>query len=771
LLQPLPFRNPGQLVRMYETERAPGNYPLSGPDFPDWQAQSKLFAGMSRINYARSMNLTGSGAPARVIVQPAESNYFSLLGVQPAMGRLLQPAADEKAAPAREAVLSYATWKSRFGGETAAIGRSITLDGAAYTVVGVAPANFNLDPSVQLWVPLAMTADGLGQRGTHSFMAIGRLKPGVTLAQGQAEIAAIAARLTAKYPHSNNDTGARIFPLRDRLVRDSQRASLLTLLAVVGLVLLIACANLANMLLARALGRQKEISIRLALGASRGRILRQLLTEAVLLALAGAAAGALLAEVAVRAVIGLKAFTLPQFNPIHVDATVLAFTAGMAVSAGLLFGLAPAWQLSRPRLNDQLGGAGALAGGNRKRWLSDGLIVAEVALSLLLVVAAGLFIQSFARLREADIGVQPEGVLTAAITLPQAGYKTPAQVEQFGRSLLDRLQAIPGAAAVALTNTLPLEGQSNGYITLPGQSHEEQALVEWNNVSQGFFASFQIPFLKGSGYTDADLNLYRRVYAAYQDHPGDQASVSGTELPVVVNQAMVQHFFPGLNPIGQRFRRGGFGGWLVIRGVVANVAVDSPGEVPPPQAYFPLVGFDNSFYMVVRSSLPPAGVAASMRRAVAALDPSLPLYGIRSMDQIADASVAGQAFQEWLMTGFAGLALLLAIAGIYGVMAYLVAARTREIGVRMALGASRGSVLRLVLSRGLALAGVGIAAGLVLAILLGKLIASQLYQVRPADPVTLAAAVVVLLAACLLACYLPARRAARVHPADALRTS
>jgi putative ABC transport system permease protein len=769
LLEPLPFRNPSQLVRMYETERAPGNYPLSGPDFPDWKTQSRLFADMTLINYARSMNLTGGGEPARVIVQPAESNYFQLLGVQPALGRMLQPAADE-AAPAREAVLSYSAWKSRFGGETAAVGRSITLDGAAYTVVGVAPASFNLDPSVQLWVPLAMNASGLGQRGNHSFMAIGRLKAGVTVTQGQSEIAAIAARLEKQYPASNTDTGARIFPLRDRLVGASQRASLLTLLWVVGLVLLIACANLANMLLARALGRQKEISIRLALGASRGRILRQLLTESVLLALAGAAGGAVLAELGVRAVLGLKAFTLPQFNPIHVDATVLAFTAGLAVAAGILFGLAPAWQLSRPRINDQLSGAGALAGGHRKRWLSDSLIVAEVALSLLLLVGAGLFIQSFSRLRSSNIGIQPEGVLTAAVNLPEAGYKAP-QVQQFERNLLDRLRAIPGATQVSLTGALPLEGQSNGYITLAGQTTVEQALVEWNEVSEGYFKTFQIPFVHGADYTSADLNAWNRLYTAYAAEHMDMQALNSQTLPVIVNRAMVDHFYPGKDPIGQRFRRGGDGPWLTIKGVVDNVAVNELGEAPFPQAYFPMSGLDNAFHLAVRSSLPPAAIAEAMRNAVSGLDANLPLYDVRSMDQLADASVAGQAFQKWLMTGFAGLALLLAIAGIYGVMAYLVAARTREIGVRVALGASRGSVLSLVLGRGMALAGAGAALGLVLAVLLGRLIASQLYQVQPADPVTLAVGAVVLLAACLLASYIPARRAASVQPSEALRIS
>ncbi|MGH9395173.1 MAG: ABC transporter permease, partial [Terriglobales bacterium] len=349
LLEPLPFAHPEQLVQMYETESAPGSFPLSGPDFPDWKAQSQLFADMTLYNYSRSLNLNGGGQPQRVIAAPAEANFFSLLGVQPALGRTFAPGEDQPGATP-VAVLSHNLWESRLGGDPKAVGQSIQLDGVSCVVIGVMPASFRMQPTVEVWLPLNMRQ--LGTRGNHSYNAIGRLKPGVTLAQAQAEISAIAARLTAEYPHSNNDTGAKLYRLRDRLVRAPQRASLWTLLVVVGLVLLIACANIANLLLARALGRQKEMSIRLALGARRRQIIRQLLTESVLLALAGAGLGAALAWAGVRAVVGLKAFTLPQFNAITVSLPVLAFTIGLALLCGVLFGLAPAWQLSRPRLND-----------------------------------------------------------------------------------------------------------------------------------------------------------------------------------------------------------------------------------------------------------------------------------------------------------------------------------------------------------------------------------------------------------------------------------
>ncbi|MGH9468053.1 MAG: ABC transporter permease [Terriglobales bacterium] len=776
LLQPPPFAHPSQLVQMYETEQAPGAYPLSGPDFPDWQRQNKLFADMALYSYPHTENLTGEGAPQQVNMVPAEANFFQLLGVKPALGRLLDPS-DGAHGASNVVVLNYAFWKSQFGGERSIIGKTIALNGNDETIIGVAPANFELRPDIQLWTPMDMTSGKLGERGNHSYSAIGRLKPGVTLAEAQAEISGIAARLVRQYPDSNADTGAKLFLLRDRLVRAPQRASLLTLLAVVGLVLLIACANLANMLLARALGRQKEISIRLALGARRAHILRQLLTESVLLALIGAALGAVLAWIGVRAVVGLSAFTLPQFNPIQVNLTVLAFTVGLAIVCGILFGLAPALQLSRPQLNEELSGAGALAGaGGRRRWLSDGLIVAEVALSMLLVVAAALFLQSFQRLRNSGLGMNPDHVVIAQINLPVRHYSSFPAIEQFQRTLLTRLRAGPGISDVATSSSTPLQGESNGYIELPGDSAQEKSLVEWVWITPGYLRTMQIPLLRGTRYTQADVSAWDRyagpIFAPFVFGPSAASTPSSstpTSLNVIVNQAMADHFYPGRDPLGQRFRQGTSGPWLVITGVVGNVAINQLGEAPMPAGYFPFDNISNSFYLDVRSSLPLGPLTASMRRVLDSMDSSLPLADVETMNQLADTSVAGQAFQEWLMSGFAALALLLAIAGIYGVMSYLVTARTREIGVRVALGASRASVLALVVGRGLRLALAGIIIGLLAALAAGRLIASQLYQVSPANPLLLAGAAAVLVAACLLACYVPARRAAGIDPARALR--
>jgi len=755
MLAPLPYAHPEQLVQMYETEAAPGQFPLSGPDFPDWKAQSRLFADMTLYDYQRSMNLNGGGDPQRLIAVPVEANFFSLLGVAPERGRAF--AAGEDQGGAAVAVLSHRLWESQFGGDPNEVGKSIRLDGENYRVVGVAPASFRLAPTVDVWLPINLRK--LGTRGSHQYNAIGRMRAGVTLAQAQAEMSAIAARLSKQYPNSNNDTGAKLVLLRDRLVRAPQRASLWTLLAVVGLVLLIACANIANLLLARALGRQKEMSIRLALGARRGAIVRQLLTESVLLAWIGSAAGAALAWCGLRTVVGLKAFTLPTFNAITLNWPVLAFTAGLAIVCGVLFGLAPAWQLSRPRLNDQLSGAGALAGSGQRRWLSDGLVVTEVALSLLLAVGAGLFLESFARLRASALGVNPKGLITASITLPEARYRDHATIGRFDQSLLARLQALPGVRAAAISDQLPLEQGNNGYIVPPGQTQQARVLVSWTRVTPSYFDALQVPIVLGRGYSDADQRAW------------DDAK-DGQSLPIVVNQSFVRHFLQGRNPLGVGFKASASDTYtLVIQGVAADVAQEQLGPDQPPQAYLLATEQSDIVRLELRSSLPQAALMKSVRGALAGLDSTLPIYNVRSMDQVVDDSVAGAALQEWLVTGFAVLALLLAAAGIYGVMAYLVAARTREIGVRMALGATRGAVLRLVVGRGLGLALAGIAVGAVAALATGQLLASQLYQIQPRDPATLAAAALVLLAAALLACYLPARRAASVDPNQALRVN
>lgn len=755
MLAPLPYAHPEQLVQLSETEAAPGSFPLSGPDFPDWKAQSRLFADMTLYNYQRSMNLNGEGDPQRVIALPAEANFFSLFGIAPELGRTFAAGEDQGAHTV--AVLSHHLWESRFGGDPSAVGKTIRLDGTAYTIVGVAPASFQLQPTVDVWVPLDMNK--LGTRGNHSFAATGRMRPGVTLAQAQAEISAIAARLSKQYPNSNNDTGAKLALLRDRLVRAPQRASLWTLLTVVGLVLLIACANIANLLLARALGRQKEMSIRLALGARRSAIVRQLLTESVLLAAAGAAAGAGLAWLGLLAVVGLKAFTLPTFNPITLNVPVLSFTAGLAVLCGVLFGLAPAWQLSQPRINDELSGAGSLAGGGRRRWLSDSLVVGEVALSLLLAVGAGLLLQSFARLRAAALGVNPRGLTTASITLPDGRYHDSAAIGRFDQALLERLRALPGVNGATLSDQLPLEQGNNGYITPPGAAHEARILVSWTRVTPSYFSTLQIPIVMGRSYSEADQQVRDK-------------SKDGDALPIVVNQSFARHFLKGRNPLGVGFKASSSDtSTLVIEGVSADVAQESLGPDQPPQAYLLATNQSNIVRLMVRSSLPQAALMQEIRGALAGLDSTLPIYNVRSMDQVVDDSVAGAALQQWLVTGFALLALLLAAAGIYGVMAYLVAARTREIGVRMALGATRSAVLKLVVGRGLRLAVAGITVGVLAALAAGPLLASQLYQIQPRDPATLAAAAAVLLGATLLACYVPARRAASVDPNHALRVN
>ncbi|HXR97106.1 MAG TPA: ABC transporter permease [Terriglobales bacterium] len=766
MLAPLPLAQPQQLVQLYETESAPGSFPLTGPDYLDWQAQSHEFAAMTLYNYPRDMNYGGkAGAPERVMVVPAQANFFSLLGVKPELGRAFQTGEDQ-AGKNHVAVVSHNFWESHLGGDPAAVGHSIELDGESYTVIGVAPASFRLQPQTMIWTAQDMSSKALGPRGQHQYSGIGRMKPGVTLAAAQAEISAIAGRLAKE--HDNPDIGARLFLLRDRLLRAPQRSSLLTLAGVVGMVLLIACANIANLLLARALGRQKEMAIRMALGAQPGQIVRQLLTESVMLALVGAALGTGIAWFGVHAVVGMKAFTLPQYNAITINAPVLAFTIGLALLAGILFGLAPALQLARPRLNAELAGAGATAGaGRRRRWLGDALIMAEIALSLLLVAAAGLFIQSFIRMRSSSIGVNPNQLLTASVTLPDKQYATDEQQQRFNQALLDRLSGVPGILSVSDSSELPIEGGRNGYITLKGHSARDRSLVEATEVSNDYFATMGIPLTGGAAFDAADQRAWFN-YDRLSQAPADLSHLAG--LNVIVNQAFADHYFAGKSAIGQQFQRGDqTSPWLTIKAVAANVAIQGLGDgAVYPQAYYPATGL-SVMHLAVRTALPRAAAVSALRSSLAALDPSLPVYNVRTMEQVADEAVGGQAFQEWLMSGFAGLALLLAVAGIYGVMAYQVAARNREIGVRMALGASRRAVVGLVLGHGLRLAAGGIALGTVAAVLTGHVLASQLYHTAPTDPATLAWAAAVLLAACLLACAIPARRAASLDPNQALR--
>ena len=471
LIRPLAYPDPDRLVQLWETEAAPGQYPFAGPDYLDWQSQNQTLAGTSLFTWPQGFNVSGEGEPEQASVRKTQANFFTVLGVQPLLGRAFRKGEDQ-AGQDRVAVLSYGFWQRHFGGQKDAVGRSLELDGEEYAVVGVMPASFREVGSADLWVPMDMTPKALGQRGNHGYLAIARLKVGVPLAKARADVEIIAKRLEKQYPDSNHRVGAVVIPLKEELVGDS-RPQLLIMLGAVGLVMLIACANVATLLLVRATGRHREIAVRRALGAGRGRVVRQLLTESVLLSLLGGIFGLALAWACVRGLAGAETVPIPRPNPVTVDGMVLLFTLAVSAIVGIMFGLAPALQVSHLHLNEELkaGGQTGLTTPGRRRTLRDALIVAEIAVSLVVLTGGGLLLRSFAKMHQVQIGIDPEGVLTTRLALPEKTYNTLDQAGAFCWQLVEGLKSLPGVRAAALSSELPLDGGSNGYVTVPGQEN------------------------------------------------------------------------------------------------------------------------------------------------------------------------------------------------------------------------------------------------------------------------------------------------------------
>ena len=775
LLRPLPFRNPDRLARLYETESAPGHYPFAGPDFIDWKAQNSTFQDMALFGWTADLNLSGEGRPERIRGAPTEANFFSLLGVDPIVGRTWAAGEDQ---PGKDqvAVLSYGLWMSRFAGDRHAIGQTIRLNSRPYTIVGVMPADFRFPSSAQLWTPLDMSTRGLGQRGNHWANAIGRLKPGVTLQAAQAELTLISSRLEQRYPDTNHKVGAVVASLHEDLVGAS-RDSLLLMLSAVALVLLIACANVANLLLSRAFSRQKEMAVRVALGAGRPRLLRQLLTESLALAVVGGALGLLLGWGVIGLFSRAESVAFPRFNLIQLDATVLAFTFAVALATGVLFGVYPALRTSRPDLHGELkGGAGSsISPGRRRRFTSKALVVCEFALSLILLASAGLLLKDFARLRNLDIGVRPAGVWTAAIRLPEANYAAGQKQFGFSEALLDRSRQIPGVDMAAVSDRMPPEGGGNYYIAIRGRLSSPMSgpLVENHSVSPGYFQVMGVPLLQGRTFTPADVQMVLALNARMRQlwetgAPPPAGLADDIVYPVVINESMVRAFWPDQNPLGQMFSHNGLHGpWRQVIGVVRDVRQRGLTQKPVPEAY-DVFGGRSGFFLVLHASVQPSSLTADVRRALEQLDPGIPLFKVRTMDEVMADNAQGQRFLSLLIGSFAALAALLAAIGIYGVLSYIVTQRTREIGVRMALGASRGRVLGEVLREGGRLVLLGFAVGIAGAIAAGRVLASLLHEVQPGDPTVLLATAGLLAAVALVACYLPARRAARLDPMRAL---
>ena len=761
LLKPLPFKNPQQLVMVWENAAHlgfPKNTP-SPPDFLDWQRQNSVFTGMAAMA-EQSFNLTGITEPERVDGRRVSANLFDLLGVPPLLGRSFVP--DDDRAGTHVVLLSDSLWRRRFGSDPGVIGRAITLNGESYTVIGVIPRSVRLPAygnwNDELWIPIAFSNEETTERGNHFLDVVARIKPGITVKQAQAEMETIAARLAKEYPKTNTRIGAVVTPLQEEIVGDIKPA-LLILLGAVGFVLLIACANVANLLLARAAVREKEIALRVALGASRSRLTRQFLTESVLLALLGGAFGLLLALAGIRVLKTFVPATILQVQTINVDLTVLVFTALIAVLTGIVFGLAPAIHTRDPNLNDSLkeGGRDSAAGrkGNRLRNL---LVVGEVAVSFILLIGAGLLINSFFHLRNLDPGFRADHLLTMKVDLPEVKYPNGERRAVFFDDVLRRIGALPGAESVAVAGNLPFtyDGDSASIAVegIPDPPPDQWPDVIYRAVGPGYFGTMGIPLVRGRDFTDQDR--------------GDSKKV------VVVSEKTAQHYWPGEDPVGKRLKTGATNSdapWREVIGVVKDVRQNSFIAPPKMQMYFNYRQLKDlaANALIVRTKVEPMSLAASVRNAIWAVDKDQPVADVDTMDHIVAEAIARQRFSMLLLGIFAALALLLASVGIYGVMSYSVAQRTHEIGIRIALGAARGDVLKMMVKQALKLVGAGLAIGVVVAFALTRVMASLFFGVSATDPITFAMISLVLLVVAIFASYLPALRATKVDPIIALR--
>ena len=763
LLRPLPYQDPDGLVMVWEDDTK-GGYPRNTPaaaNYVDWRDQNQVFEGMAAIA-DQTFNLTGTGEPERISGKRVSANLFPLLGVEPQLGRAFLPEEDQPGGN-RVAVLSHGLWQRRFGSDASITGKPLTLNGESFTVVGVMPPHFQF-PSREdeLWVPIAFTSQEAANRGRHYLKVIARMKPGVTLQQAQTEMTAIAARLQQQYPDQNTDLGATITPLHEHVVGDIKPA-LLVLLGAVGFVLLIACANVANLLLARAAVRQKEISIRVALGAGRLRLVRQFLTESILLAGLGGAVGLLLAVWGISILTAFIPDNISQAKAITMDVEVLLFTLGISLLTGLIFGLAPALQASRFNLNETLkeGGRDSAAGsrGNRIRGL---LVIAEVAVSLILLIGAGLLVNSFLRLRNVDPGFRADNLLTMQIELPQLKYPDHARRTAFYTELLRRVESLPGVKSAAVTTNLPLYSQGNS-ITFgiegrpdPAPGQGKRPGVVTRVISPHYFQTMGIQLLQGRQFNEQD-----KV---------DAPAVA------VINETMARRFWPDGDFIGKRITPGPVTStspddWITIVGVAKDVRQFELMTDPKPQMYLSYVqaGFFSPRDLVVSTNVEPLSMATAVRRAVWDVDKDQPVSKIRTMQDIVSESVARQRFSMLLLGIFSGVALVLAAVGIYGVMSYSVTQRTREFGIRMALGARTFDVVKLAVGGGLKLIFIGILIGLAAAYVLTRVMASLLYGVSATDPTTFVTISLVLVGVAVVASFIPARRATKVDPMVALR--